>query len=224
MGRAIVVARRGARLRGRRAPRRAATCSRRASRSRCSTAPTSRSSSRRRLTRRRTCSAAWRPDVRWCAAPPDGTRRAPRWRRRCGRSSGALLWAPNFSIGVHLFARIVEHAARLVVARRTRGFDAHLVETHHDQKLDAPSGTARAARRPRGERAAGKPMPITSVRVGSVPGTHEVDLRRGVRADPARARRARPARVRGRRTRRGHAGWWTGRASSRSTTCSGAPT
>jgi 4-hydroxy-tetrahydrodipicolinate reductase len=85
---------------------------------------------------------------------------------------GALLWAPNFSIGVHLFARMVEHAAALV-AKSHAGFDAHLVETHHNQKLDAPSGTARALA-DRAAKAAGKPLPITSVRVGSVPGTHEV--------------------------------------------------
>jgi len=85
---------------------------------------------------------------------------------------GALLWAPNFSIGVHLFARMVEYAARIVAATNA-GFDAHLVETHHNQKLDAPSGTARALA-DRAERAGGKAVPITSVRVGSVPGTHEV--------------------------------------------------
>jgi 4-hydroxy-tetrahydrodipicolinate reductase len=85
---------------------------------------------------------------------------------------GALLWAPNFSIGVHLFARIVEQAARLVTEANA-GFDAHLVETHHNQKLDAPSGTARSLAE-RAEKAAGRPMPITSVRVGSVPGTHQV--------------------------------------------------
>jgi 4-hydroxy-tetrahydrodipicolinate reductase len=85
---------------------------------------------------------------------------------------GALLWAPNFSIGVHLFARMVEHAARLVRGANA-GFDVHLVETHHNQKLDAPSGTARSLA-DRAEKAGGKPVPITSVRVGSVPGTHEV--------------------------------------------------
>ena len=88
--------------------------------------------------------------------------------------NGALLWAPNFSIGVHLFTRIVEHATRLV-AEANAGFDAHLIETHHNQKLDAPSGTARALA-DRAEKAGGKPMPITSVRVGSVPGTHSVIL------------------------------------------------
>jgi 4-hydroxy-tetrahydrodipicolinate reductase len=86
--------------------------------------------------------------------------------------NGALLWAPNFSIGVHLFARIVEHAAKLV-AEANAGFDAHLVETHHNQKLDAPSGTARSLA-DRAEKSSGKSVPITSVRVGSVPGTHEV--------------------------------------------------
>ena len=84
---------------------------------------------------------------------------------------GALLWAPNFSIGVHLFTRLVAEAARL--AQLAGGFDAHLIETHHAAKKDAPSGTARhlavAA-----ETASGVPVPITSVRVGSVPGTHEL--------------------------------------------------
>ncbi|MGH7653588.1 MAG: 4-hydroxy-tetrahydrodipicolinate reductase [Gemmatimonadaceae bacterium] len=86
--------------------------------------------------------------------------------------NGALLWAPNFSIGVHLFARVVDYAAKLI-AGANAGFDAHIVETHHAQKLDAPSGTARSLAE-RAEKASGHPVPITSVRVGSVPGTHQV--------------------------------------------------
>lgn len=86
------------------------------------------------------------------------------------QGSGALLWAPNFSLGVHLFTTIVAEAARRA---RAAGFDAHLVETHHAAKKDAPSGTARLIA-DAAERAAGAPLPITSVRVGSVPGTHEV--------------------------------------------------
>jgi 4-hydroxy-tetrahydrodipicolinate reductase len=85
---------------------------------------------------------------------------------------GAMLWAPNFSIGVHLFARMVEHAARLM-SDSNASFYAHLVETHHIQKIDAPSGTARSLAE-RAEKAGGKPIPITSVRIGSVPGTHQV--------------------------------------------------
>ncbi len=87
-------------------------------------------------------------------------------------SDAAMLWAPNFSLGVHLFTRLVEEAARLITAANA-GFDAHLVETHHAAKLDAPSGTARLLAA-RAEPALGKPLPTTSVRVGHVPGTHEM--------------------------------------------------
>lgn len=84
---------------------------------------------------------------------------------------GAMLWAPNFSVGVNLFQRVVAEAARVLAT--APGFDAHLVETHHHAKKDAPSGTAIAL-----EQAAaaqlGHAIPITSVRVGSVPGTHEL--------------------------------------------------
>jgi len=89
------------------------------------------------------------------------------------RANGALLWAPNFAIGVTVFERLVEHATRLVAA--APGFDAHIVETHHAAKKDAPSGTAlelaQAARR-----GSGREVPVTSVRTGSVPGTHELLL------------------------------------------------
>lgn len=84
---------------------------------------------------------------------------------------GALLAAPNFSLGVAAFAMIVEAAAAAM--RRVPGFDVHLVETHHAQKRDAPSGTALALA---GAAAAelGREVPITSVRTGSVPGVHEL--------------------------------------------------
>jgi 4-hydroxy-tetrahydrodipicolinate reductase len=85
---------------------------------------------------------------------------------------GALLTASNFSLGVNVFEQIVETAARLL--GRAPGFDAHIIETHHSAKKDAPSGTAatlgKAASAAWG-RAGG--IPITSVRTGSVPGTHE---------------------------------------------------
>ena len=84
---------------------------------------------------------------------------------------GALLAAPNFSLGVAVFARLVEEAARRFAA--VPGFDVHLVEIHHSAKKDAPSGTA-VALADTGARARGAPIPITSVRTGSVPGTHEL--------------------------------------------------
>lgn len=84
---------------------------------------------------------------------------------------GALLIAPNFSVGVAAFGEIVSAAARAL--RRVEGFDAHMVETHHAAKKDAPSGTA-ASLQKLVEADLGRKVPITSVRTGSVPGTHEL--------------------------------------------------
>jgi 4-hydroxy-tetrahydrodipicolinate reductase len=92
--------------------------------------------------------------------------------RHVREKGGAMLWAPNFALGVHLFAKVVAEAARRF-AHPGAGFDAHLVETHHMLKLDAPSGTARMLARI-AEQARGKPMPVTSIRTGHVPGTHEI--------------------------------------------------
>lgn len=86
---------------------------------------------------------------------------------------GRVLWSPNFAPGVQLVLALAEAAGRLF--RHAPGFDAHLIETHHTAKLDAPSGTA-IAMRDRTERTLGRVVPVTSVRVGAVPGTHELVL------------------------------------------------
>ena len=97
----------------------------------------------------------------------------PALRSEVERAGGALLAAPNFSVGVAIFDRVVAEAARLFGA--VDGFEAHMIETHHSAKKDAPSGTAAAlARTARAKAAMGRALPITSVRVGSVPGTHEL--------------------------------------------------
>jgi len=85
---------------------------------------------------------------------------------------GALLHAPNFSIGVALLFR----AAREVAARfagRDR-FDALLVEEHHGAKRDAPSGTALALQAALQSGDPGRGFPITSIRGGHHPGRHRV--------------------------------------------------
>lgn len=87
------------------------------------------------------------------------------------RSQCAALWSPNFSIGVQLFLAMAEDAARR--ARHVSGFDTHVVETHHIAKRDAPSGTGIAIAE-RLQEGLGRDVPITSVRIGSVPGTHEI--------------------------------------------------
>jgi 4-hydroxy-tetrahydrodipicolinate reductase len=85
----------------------------------------------------------------------------------------ALLAAPNLSLGANAFLPIAEYAARLLARLST--FDAHIVETHHAAKRDAPSGTALELARRAGA-ARGRDMPISSIRTGSVPGTHTLLL------------------------------------------------
>jgi 4-hydroxy-tetrahydrodipicolinate reductase len=89
-----------------------------------------------------------------------------------GARNGALLYATNFSLGVQLFLRAAADLARRF--RSQPGYDGFIVEEHHARKLDAPSGTALSLRdavtRADGERT----IPITSVRAGSIPGTHRL--------------------------------------------------
>jgi 4-hydroxy-tetrahydrodipicolinate reductase len=87
------------------------------------------------------------------------------------RAGGGMLTAPNFSVGVAVFDRVVAEAARLF--GRLEGFDAHLIETHHGAKRDAPSGTAGALAKS-ASAALGRTIPVTSIRTGHVPGTHEI--------------------------------------------------
>jgi 4-hydroxy-tetrahydrodipicolinate reductase len=94
----------------------------------------------------------------------------PDIRNRVIEKKGALLTATNFSLGVNIFEQIAAHAAGLLAA--STAFDAHLVETHHSAKKDAPSGTA-ITLGTAAEKEWGKKIPTTSVRTGSVPGTHE---------------------------------------------------
>ena len=84
--------------------------------------------------------------------------------------NASLLWAPNFSIGVTLFVELAREAAAMM---GKSGFSAAMVETHHAAKKDAPSGTAIAIAKAM-EPSLGKRLEVTSVRTGSVPGTHEI--------------------------------------------------
>lgn len=82
-------------------------------------------------------------------------------------SNGSLLCAPNFSIGVNVFFEV----ARAAAAALKHGYAAHIVERHHAQKKDAPSGTA-ARMQQIIQEISGKELEITSIREGDVVGTH----------------------------------------------------
>ena len=96
----------------------------------------------------------------------------PRIAKLVAERNGALLHAANFSLGVHLFLRAARELARGFAGRPE--FDAFILEEHHAAKVDAPSGTARELQARVREGDPVRPYPITSVRVGTTPGTHLV--------------------------------------------------
>lgn len=105
------------------------------------------------------------------------------------RSLGAaapVVWSSNYSLGVAVLRRVAAEAARAL-----EGWDIEIVETHHNQKADAPSGTAMAllaAVDPAGECSVAygregivgvrpkREIGMHALRGGTVAGTHEVHL------------------------------------------------
>lgn len=100
----------------------------------------------------------------------------------------AVLKSANMSLGINLLLKLLQNAAKVL---GPAGFDIELAERHHNQKVDAPSGTALAladsvnealdnqytyvfdrsqVRQKRGEKEIG----ISAVRGGTIVGDHEV--------------------------------------------------
>ena len=95
-----------------------------------------------------------------------------------------VMWSANYSLGVAVLRRLVAEAAQAL-----EGFDVEIVETHHNQKADAPSGTAKlllAAVDPEGACTVAngrngmvgarpaREVGMHALRGGTVAGTHEV--------------------------------------------------
>jgi 4-hydroxy-tetrahydrodipicolinate reductase len=83
-----------------------------------------------------------------------------------------LVWSPNFSVGVNLFFRLVEEAARLLSDQRE--YEAWAYEIHHSAKLDAPSGTLLKLVERMKEAGYTAGIDVSSNRAGRIPGTHEI--------------------------------------------------
>lgn len=100
----------------------------------------------------------------------------------------AILRSANMSLGINMLLKLIQEAAQLLAKA---GFDMEIVERHHNQKLDAPSGTAlaladslntamgneyfykydRSAERAKRGR---KEIGISAVRGGTIVGEHEI--------------------------------------------------
>ncbi len=83
----------------------------------------------------------------------------------------AFVFGANFSIGVNLFYRIVEHAAQLMA--RFSEYEAFIEEQHHSRKKDAPGGTALKLKEIVAEHIK-KDFSVSATRAGNIPGTHRV--------------------------------------------------
>jgi 4-hydroxy-tetrahydrodipicolinate reductase len=96
-----------------------------------------------------------------------------------------VIFGSNFSIGIALFSKILEHAASLI--NTVDEYDISLHEEHHRHKIDAPSGTAldlaniliNAIERKTAivtDNSLSKPntIHVTATRCGAIPGTHSV--------------------------------------------------
>lgn len=83
-----------------------------------------------------------------------------------------VLAAANFSLGMHVFAVIVEEAARRFGTLGQVGAWIH--EAHHIAKKDAPSGTALMLKRVMEDGGYQAGIDMSSTRAGSIPGMHEV--------------------------------------------------
>jgi 4-hydroxy-tetrahydrodipicolinate reductase len=84
-----------------------------------------------------------------------------------------VLYAPNFSLGVYLFLKILDYSAGLI--NHFSEYDVGGVEWHHAQKKDAPSGTAKEiCRRLKAAIQRIENPNMTSARLGSIPGKHLV--------------------------------------------------
>ena len=100
----------------------------------------------------------------------------------------AILKSANMSLGINTLMKILKVETEVLA---NRGYDIEIVEKHHNQKLDAPSGTALALadcinqvlkneydytydRSSRREKRPEKEIGISAVRGGTIVGEHEV--------------------------------------------------
>ena len=102
----------------------------------------------------------------------------------CNENNTSFIYSSNFSVGVNILFRLNKFLSNIMSGRKE--YSVSIEEIHHTKKLDAPSGTAITLAdgitaehnsytgwcKPGEEK--DKSIVITSIREGSVPGTHTV--------------------------------------------------
>jgi 4-hydroxy-tetrahydrodipicolinate reductase len=88
------------------------------------------------------------------------------------KNNSAVVWSPNFSIGVAVFSRLAAEAARFLADEVEYG--AWAWEIHHHTKKDAPSGTLLRLLEEMKRAGYTRPIDASSNCAGAHPGTHEI--------------------------------------------------
>lgn len=103
------------------------------------------------------------------------------------REGIGFIYSSNFSLGVNIFFQLLKEAGKII--NRFESYDIAVEETHHNQKLDKPSGTAlkiadilinnvrrknKISGSDRNEKITPNLLNVSSTRVGSVVGKHKV--------------------------------------------------
>ncbi|GJM60395.1 4-hydroxy-tetrahydrodipicolinate reductase [Persicobacter diffluens] len=111
----------------------------------------------------------------------------PELEQLVAEQNGTFFYASNYSIGVNLFFKVNEFLAKLMNPQKE--YEVDMVEIHHTEKLDAPSGTAitlaegvldnveRKAKWVNESSEKAEELDIISLREAEVPGTHSVHYR-----------------------------------------------
>ncbi len=86
--------------------------------------------------------------------------------------SAPVAIVPNFSAGVPLLLELIQKA----VAQMPEDWRVEIIESHHDQKKDAPSGTAKRMARAVEEAGGAAGIPTHAIRAGDTIGEHTLWL------------------------------------------------
>jgi 4-hydroxy-tetrahydrodipicolinate reductase len=89
----------------------------------------------------------------------------------------ALVYSPNFSVGVNVFIETVARAAAFFA--KYPEYEAWGWEIHHSAKKDAPSGTLKKLAEEMRNSGYDRAVTLTANRAGAHPGTHEIGFDSG---------------------------------------------
>jgi len=112
------------------------------------------------------------------------TEQLPQLKKEIETGHNTLFWSSNFSLGVNIFMAVNKYLAGIM--NQFPNYNVEIIEVHHTQKLDAPSGTAITLAEEILEKLDRKDkwvketetnpdeMAVKSIRRGQVPGIHTI--------------------------------------------------